>query len=205
MRARKSYMPACFGAWALLSLFASGPAAAQDPPAFVPDEFIVVLTPQAAGTVNVTAGPTVNLASLQNVIEAQNVTAFSRKFPAAQPEPVGSPFHDLTGHYKAKIGPTIDLDTAIAAFAADTNVEDVGKISILGLHYCATGAPITPNDPHYEGNQENPENQFYLWGPNGIDADLAWRRRHKTPNRKNLALSQLPAGPGFALRRTEQT
>ena len=46
----------------------AGPTAAQDPPMFDSDEFVVVLTPAARGSINVAAGPTVNIASIQNII-----------------------------------------------------------------------------------------------------------------------------------------
>lgn len=84
MTCRKSYTPTRFSARALLSLCAlAAPVVAQDPPVYVTDEFIVVLTPQAAGTINVAGGPTVSIPSLQNVIAAQGKSGTVSYFGSA--------------------------------------------------------------------------------------------------------------------------
>ena len=172
----------CLSGFALLGLGAlAEPVAADDDAGvmFVPDEFIVMLTRDARGSIDVGADqagrPTVNVPELQDVIDRHGVIHLGRQFPTAQPQPVGGKFRDLTGHYKVKIDNGVDLDTAMAAFARDPSVDHVEKIGIHLLHACATGTPSTPNDTCYAG----PSLCFGvglwgLWDDYGIDADLAW-------------------------------
>lgn len=151
----------------------------RQPDMFVADELIVVLTADArraaAVGVDQSGAPVVNLPDLQDVIDRNGVTRFARQFPTAQPQPVESKFHDLTGYYKVKIGPGATLDDTLAAFTRNPRVDHVEKIGIHPVFGCATGTPLTPNDTWYD----NPPPTFAwpqwdLWDVEGIDADLAW-------------------------------
>jgi hypothetical protein len=152
----------------------------NQPAMFVPDEFIVVLTADArrdaVADVDRSGVPTVNLPSLQDVIGRNGVTRFARQFPTAKPQAPGSKFHDLTGHYKVKLGPGANLGAVMSAFARNPNVDRTELIGIHPVyHNCATGTVSTPNDTYYD----NPPPEFDwpqwdLWDTWGIDADMAW-------------------------------
>ncbi|MCH8968210.1 MAG: S8 family serine peptidase, partial [Planctomycetes bacterium] len=119
----------------------------NQPEMFVEDEFIVVFTRDARA--NTTVGqnrsgmPTINVPSLQDLIDQNGVNRFARQFPTARARPAGSPYPDLTGHYKVKINAGVDLDTAMDAFARNPQVDHVEKIGIHPIH-------IDPNDPFYK-------------------------------------------------------
>ena len=154
------------------------PAEAKEPPvAFVADEFIAVLTRQARTNVvvgrNAKGRPTVNLPSLQQVLNAQSTNRFRRQFTTAKAYPVDSKFPDLTGHYKIKLDAGIDLDIAMVAFARNPHVEHVEKIGIHALH-------AIPNDPFFFNEPPIPEFPYNQWAlfqnPCGIGGTDAWDR-----------------------------
>ena len=140
--------------------------------AFVEDEFIVVLKSDVRGRFRANqAGPnrpTVNVASLQQLINRHGVGRFKRQFAGARPRPQGSAAPDLTGHFKVKVPRGVSLDVALADFANDPNVERVEKIGIHPVF-------ITPNDSFYL-------DQWQHHGPSGIDSNLAWERRSGDPS-----------------------
>ncbi len=148
----------------------------QSVPSFlgwVEDELIVVLKRQEARRVFARSGPSgepiVNDASLQGVLRANAVERFDRQFPNAQFRDEGSPFPDMSGHYKVKLGAGQDLDAAVAAFEAAATVDHVEKIGVHSLYQ------QTPNDPFFTGTVPSfPYNQWHLWDVHSIDADLAW-------------------------------
>lgn len=146
---------------------------------FVDDEFIVVLSADSRiGTTameDANGRPSVNLPALQRLIDAEGAVRFARQFPMAAPEPAGSRFEDLTGHYKVRLGGNADLDAAMAAFAASPHVDHVEKIGIHPLYGCASGTPQSPNDTYFDNPpQQFPFPQWDLWDSAGIDADLTW-------------------------------
>ena len=140
--------------------------------AFVEDEFIVVLKREIRGGVRATQRgsnrPEVNVATLQQLIDRHGVGRFRRQFVSARPRPQGSALPDLTGHFKVRIPKGVSIDTAMADFANDPNVERVEKI---GIHTVF----IAPNDTFYP-------DQWHHFGPSGIDSNLAWERRSGDPN-----------------------
>lgn len=152
------------------------------PEMFVPDQFIVVLNRDARRNVNATfqAGrPAVKVASLQDVIDRNQVTRFEREFRGAKPQAINSKFPDLTGHYSVQIGPGVDLDRAMNAFARNPNVDHVEKIGIHPVY-------LVPNDSRYKLDPPDPAFPFDQWHfcdrdvpnfPNelfSVQADLAW-------------------------------
>lgn len=149
----------------------------EEPEAFVDDELIVILSREARARVRVNEDrsnrPIANLASLQAVFEQHGVETFRRQFPTARPRPVDSPYPDLTGHFKVKLGNGIDLETAMAAFARNPHVERVEPIGVHSLY-------LEPNDPFYRDSPD-PNFDFDQWhyfdrDPENfsIQADLAW-------------------------------
>jgi len=144
---------------------------------FVENEFIVVLRAEAQPTSRTAqrrATP-VGVRALQPLIERHRVIRFARQFPTARRPTVPSRFRDLTGHYKVRLSPGVDLDTAMQDFAADPAVDHVERIGIHLIQACAEGSRQTPNDPFFD----NPPAafdfpQWNLWDVNGIDADRAW-------------------------------
>ena len=139
---------------------------------WVEDEFIVEFTPAVAHQMIVTkqtGRPEVNIASVQNRIEQYGVQGFRRQFPTAKPMAAGAVRPDLTGYYKVKLLPGVDLETAMAAFATDPNVDHVEKIGVHTMY-------ATPNDPYYQGSP-NPSfnyDQWHYWDTHSIHADQAW-------------------------------
>jgi subtilisin family serine protease len=138
---------------------------------YAPDQLIVVFTADARRQFAVSreqGRPTVNLPSIQHVLDAMGATSMSREFAGAKPQAQGSRFPDLTGHYLVRIGPGASLDDAAAALARDPHVDHVEKV---GLHTM----DATPNDTYYRfGTGTFPYDQWHYWDANGIDADLGW-------------------------------
>jgi subtilisin family serine protease len=134
---------------------------------FVEDEFIVVLKRPVRANVQVGHDasnlPVVNLTSLQRGFERNGVIQFGRQFPGAPTQPVTSRFPDLSGHYQVKLRRGVNLESALADFARDPNVEHVEKIGIHPVYQ-------DPNDPFYMGTPP----QWHYWDTYGIDANLAW-------------------------------
>jgi hypothetical protein len=113
--------------------------------------------------------PVINLVSVQRVMQDLDVQKLQRQFPTSSARPHGSPYRDLTGHYKIKLGVGEDLDRAMAAFAADLNVDHVEKI---GIHTVS----VQPNDPYF-ADSPDPRfdfDQWHSWDGNGIHVDVAW-------------------------------
>ena len=140
---------------------------------WVPDELIVVLEPAArrevVASTDASGAPRVNRATLQAVLDQHGATRFARQFAGARPQPGSSPYPDLTGHYKVKLGPGVDLDAAIQAFEADADVAWVERIGMHSLYG-------EPNDPYFRDspNAGFPYDQWHLWDVHSIDAELAW-------------------------------
>jgi subtilisin family serine protease/chitodextrinase len=140
---------------------------------WVPDRFVAELTPTARAVLHVSRGPgglpSVDVPSLQHLLENHRVQRFEPEFAAARPEPPGSRAPDLTGYYEVQLGAGVDLDAAVAAFAADPNVDHVEKIGIHAVY-------ATPNDPYFQGSPSPtfPYDQWHYWNVHGIDADQAW-------------------------------
>ncbi|MCH8879766.1 MAG: S8 family serine peptidase [Planctomycetes bacterium] len=154
----------------------------NQPEMFVEDEFIVVFTRDARANTNVgqnrSGMPTINVPSLQNLIDENGVNRFARQFLTARARPAGSPYPDLTGHYKVKINAGVDLDTAMDAFARNPQVDHVEKIGIHPIH-------IDPNDPFYKDSPMPgfPYDQWSYFDRDtsefpaedfSVQADLAW-------------------------------
>jgi len=140
---------------------------------YVEDEFIVIFKADARGTLVVrddTPGrPVVNLPTVQAALDAHGAIAMRRQFPGGRARGRGT-LPDLTGHYKVKLSPGQDLDAAVAAFAADRDVDHVEKI---GMHTI----DATPNDTYYDDAgipPSFPYPQWHYWDTFGIDANLAW-------------------------------
>ena len=155
---------------------------------FVENEFVVVLNARATQRIEVrttTAGdPRVNIRSLQRLLERFGAEKIVRQFPGPPPEP-RSRVRDLSGYYQVRLRAGADLEAAVAAFAADPNVEHVETI---GLHPVS----LTPNDPFYQNPPPPlPFDQWNLWGVHGIDADQAWE---VTPGDSNVVVAILDTG-----------
>lgn len=140
--------------------------------AFVPDELIVVFTPEArTGLVarrDAAGRLLVNRPDVARDLERVGAVEFQRQFVHAPVRAPGSRFPDLTGHYSVKLGPGRSLEHALATFAANPAVDHVERI---GIH------PIfaTPNDTYYINPPISfPYPQWHYWDTFGIDADLAW-------------------------------
>ena len=140
---------------------------------YVQDAFIVVFKPTIRKEIDVSqsaAGrPLISLVSVQRVMERLDIQKFRRQFPTSSARPAGSPYRDLTGHYKVNLGAGEDLERAMAAFAADLNVDHVEKI---GIHTVS----VEPNDPYF---LDSPDprfdfDQWHWWDGNGIHANWAW-------------------------------
>ncbi|HEY3215070.1 MAG TPA: S8 family serine peptidase [Candidatus Eisenbacteria bacterium] len=138
---------------------------------YVPDQLIVVFTADARHQLVLSreeGRPTVNLPSVQQVLDAMGAISMSREFAGAKPQAQGSRFPDLTGHYMVRLGPGANLDAAVAAFARDPHVDHVEKV---GIHT----VDATPNDTYYRfGTATFPYDQWHYWDANGVDADLGW-------------------------------
>jgi PKD repeat protein len=148
---------------------------------YVPNELIVVLTPDASSGLVVgqdSAGrPLVNRPFLQAALDRQGANRFIRQFPTAQRPSLVSTLPDLTGHYKVRIGAGSTLDAAVREFEGVQEVDHVERIGIHSLYQ-------TPDDPYFQGspNPSFPYDQWHLWDTNGIDADLAWDTETGAPN-----------------------
>jgi subtilisin family serine protease len=145
----------------------------------VPDEFIAVLAPEArsraprATSVHPSAP---DLPSLQSLLSDTGTVSFRRQFPTARARDAGSPYPDLTGHYKVRIGSNADLDAVMRAFARNPHVERVEKIGVHPI--CAE-----PNDPYYANPPAIfPNDHWHYSGTYGIDAHLAWDTETGSPS-----------------------
>ncbi|TMQ61372.1 MAG: hypothetical protein E6K78_12875 [Candidatus Eisenbacteria bacterium] len=155
---------------------------------YVPDQLVVVFTPDARRRLVVDARsgrPVVNLPSVQGALDAVGALELTREFAQA----AGSRFPDLTGHYEVRIPLGADLDAAIATLERDPNVDHVEKIGIHTLD-------ATPNDTYYRyGTSTFPYDQWHYWDSNGIDADLAWNIETGSPN---VVVAILDSGVKYA-------
>jgi subtilisin family serine protease len=138
---------------------------------WVPDEFVIVFRPAARARLDLLRGPglpRVGIASVQQALEGAGAQDLRALFPGARREPAGSRRPDLTGHYTVKLAPGRDLDAAMAALAANPNVDHVEKI---GIH------PVfaAPNDDYFDTPPPGyGMAQWHYWDQMGVDADLAW-------------------------------
>lgn len=152
------------------------PLGVEFPEMYKSGEFIVVLDRETRRAVQVdqdTAGPRVNIPTIQQTIQAGGVSAMHRLFPTAKPRALDSKYPDLTGHYKVTIGARSDLQASMAAFERNTHVE---KVDAIGIHPIYVDA----NDPYY-WDSPSPDFQFDQWHyfdrdaeTFSVQADLAW-------------------------------
>lgn len=176
----------------LLAILGSGTAHSQNAQAiphqrvpdflgYVPGELIVVVRPEVrrevVASLDAQGRPAVNRASLQALLDQHGATEFRRQFRGARPVPDGSTLPDLTGHYKVRIDPALDLDAAKLVFEADPAVQHVEKIGMHALYN-------EPNDPYYKGspNPSFPYDQWHLWDVHSIDAEQAWGLQSGRPD-----------------------
>jgi subtilisin family serine protease len=147
-----------------------------------PDEFVVVFQRATAHQLEALpsqAGrPRANLERVQAVLDRVAAGGFEREFASAKPQAIGSRFPDLIGHYLVSLLPGMDLDAAIAAFAAMPEVDHVEKI---GIHT----VDLTPNDKYYLN--ENPPagfpwKQWHYWDTYGMGASTAWDTERGSAN-----------------------
>ncbi|MFC2173207.1 S8 family serine peptidase [Acidobacteriota bacterium] len=140
----------------------------------VDNEFIVVLNEQGRRSMVVNQSdpgkPSVNIPSLQCLIESQGVVRFTRQFPDEQSRPAGTKYPDMTGHFKVMIPEGADLEATLAVFERDPSVDHVEKIGIHPVY-------LEPNDPYYQNSPSPtfPYDQWHYWLMGcGIGANLAW-------------------------------
>jgi len=138
----------------------------------VPDRFVVAFKLPVAHGLDVRpdgAGrPHANLAGVQRALDRIAAVAAEREFETSRPQAAGSRYPDLTGYYLVSVAPGADLQAAMAAMAADPNVDHVEPI---GIH----PVDATPNDTYYAfGTPTFPNDQWHYWDLHGIDADQAW-------------------------------
>ncbi len=143
---------------------------------YAPDEFVVVFKRATAHQLEALPPQgdraRANLERVQQVLDRVAARGFEREFVSAKPQTLGSRFPDLTGHYLVKLQPGMNLDEAVAAFAAQADVDHVEKIGIHTID-------LTPSDRYYLNlnppmNPPFPWKQWHYWDTYGIDADLAW-------------------------------
>ena len=118
-----------------------------------------------------------NLERVQRLLDRVAARDFQREFASAQPQPAGSRYPDLVGHYLVKVLPGMDLDEAMRAFAAHPDVDHVEKI---GIHT----VELTPNDGYYLNLAQPagfPWKQWHYWDTYGIGANTAWETERGTP------------------------
>ena len=178
---------------ALLAVAAVLPLAAQDvgrvPHQVVPDllgyvedELVVVFRPEARRAVDLRAGPggraIVGLPSVQSLLERHGITELRRQFRGARPQDVGSPYPDLTGHYKLRLPAGADLDAVVRDLESDPSIDHVERIGVHSLYQS------TPNDPYFQGspNPSFPYDQWHLWNASSIDASEAWDAQTGSPD-----------------------
>jgi len=129
-----------------------------------PDVVIIKLRPQAAKTA---AGAQGAMATGVRSIDRLNVNLdvrdFHRTVPAARPvSQGGSDVYGLGNYYTVELPPGIDLDAAIAAYAADPNVEVAEPDYIVPME-------LVPNDPDYSQQWTH---AYYL--DTDIDTQEGW-------------------------------
>jgi subtilisin family serine protease len=109
-----------------------------------PDVVIIKLKPQAAKTAAGAHGAmATGVRSLDRLNVNLDVRDFRRAVPAARPVALGgSDVYGLSNYYIVELPPGTDLDVAIAAYAADPNVEVATPDYIMPMD-------LVPNDPDY--------------------------------------------------------
>lgn len=119
-------------------------SAAWTAPSYRPDVLVIKLKPQVAAGIGRTKGSTVTgAASLDELNARFKASDFRRTVPAAEKAPLGSDRHGLTDYYTVELPPGTDLQSALAEYAADPNVE------VAEPDYVMPMTATTPNDPDY--------------------------------------------------------
>ena len=147
-------------------------------PSFVgyrPDEFVVAFKRETAHQLEALPSDgsrgRANLDRVQQVLDRVAARNFEREFTSARPEPIGSRFPDLVGYYLVTLLPGMDLDEAMAAFAAQKG--DVDHVEKIGIHT----VDLTPNDGYYLNLNPPagfPWKQWHYWDTYGMGASTAW-------------------------------
>jgi subtilisin family serine protease len=149
---------------------------------YVPDELVVVFKPSTAHELISLPAQTerarANLDRVQQVLDRVAAIRFDREFVDAKPQPRGSRFPEMTGHYIVKLAPGMDLDAAMAEFAKMPEVDHVEKNGICTFF-------ATPNDGYYLNLSPPvgfPWKQWHYWDTYGIGANVAWDTETGSPN-----------------------
>ncbi|MEW5701766.1 MAG: S8 family serine peptidase [Candidatus Zixiibacteriota bacterium] len=109
-----------------------------------PDVIIVKLKPSSARTVERARGPmATGVGSLDRLNVIWDIRDFRRTVPAARPVAQGGKdYYGLSNYYTVELPSGTDLDAALAAYAADPNVEFAEPDYIMPMD-------MIPNDPDY--------------------------------------------------------
>lgn len=133
---------------------------------FVPNEVLVRFKSQVTISRGPSGRPSTNLSSVNALIQRYGVTSSDRVFKDAKKPPTGASIRvngklqstpDLTNIHKLRLPQNSSVQTVVAAFKADPNVEYAEP------NYIARMTDV-PNDPSY-GQQ---------WGVPAIHAEEAW-------------------------------
>jgi len=149
---------------------------------YVPDELVIVFKPSTAHQLNalppLPGRARANLERVQQLLDRVAAIRFEREFVNARPQPKGSRFPEMTGHYLVKLAPGMGLDEAKAELEKSPDVDQVEK---NGIHTFFA----TPNDPYYLNASPPagfPWKQWHYFQPYGIGADVAWDTNAGNPN-----------------------
>ena len=148
------------GMFLLAGILASEGSAA---PQYRPDVIIVKVKPPVASALGRMKGTRTGIASLDALHARFQVVSFSRTVPSAEKPPLGSDRNGLTDYYTVELPPGVDVEVALAAYAADPNVEIAEPDYVMPMH------ATTPNDPMY-GSQWT----HYQTTDIDIDTPEAW-------------------------------
>jgi hypothetical protein len=148
----------------LMVLIGTFAVTANAEPAYRPDIVVVKLKPEAAAQAGHTKGVTATgLGSLDLLHVQMGAVQFSRTVPTAIPVAQGGrDYAGLHTFYTVQLLPGSDVEAAIAAYAADPNVELAEPDYIMPMFG-------VPNDPDYE---EQWTHSFV--NDKDIDTEEAW-------------------------------
>ncbi len=145
------------------------------------DRFVAVFKPETAHQLQALPAlpdrARANLDRVQQVLDRVAAIHFEREFAGAKPEPRGSRFPEMTGHYLVRVAPGMGLDEAMTEFKKLPDIDHVEKI---GIHTVL----LTPNDGYYLNATPPvgfPWKQWHYWDTYGINANVAWEKERGSP------------------------